>query len=39
VILKDLDIDEFQKRLEALENYQAQNGCAPANTPLFTGVE
>ncbi len=38
-ILKDLDIDEFQKRLEALENCQAQNGCALANTPLFTGVE
>jgi len=38
-ILKDLDIDDFQKRLEALENYQAKNGCAPANTPLFTGVE
>jgi hypothetical protein len=34
-----LDIDEFQKRLEALENHQAQNGCALANTPLFTGVE
>jgi hypothetical protein len=38
-MLKDLDIDEFQKRLEALENSQAQNGCALANTPLFTGVE
>lgn len=38
-ILKDLDIDEFQKRLEALENSQAQNGCALANTSLFTGVE
>jgi len=38
-ILKDLDIDEFQKRLEALENYQAQNGCALSNTPLFTAVE
>lgn len=38
-VLKDLDIDEFQKGLEALENYQAQNGCALANTPLFTGVE
>ena len=37
-IMKDLDIDEFQKRLEALENSQAQNGCAIANTPLFTAV-
>ncbi len=38
-ILKDLDIDEFQKRFEALGNSQAQNGCALANTSLFTGVE
>ena len=36
-ILKDLDIDEFQKRLEALENYQAKNGCALANTPYLQG--
>ncbi len=38
-IMKDLDIGDFQKRLEALENYQAQNGYALSDTPLFTRVE
>jgi len=37
-ILKDNEIDEFQKRLEALENSQTQNGNA-IYTPVFEAIE
>jgi len=37
-ILKDNEIDEFQKRLEALENSQTQNGNN-VYTPVFEAIE
>jgi hypothetical protein len=38
-ILKDTELDEFKKRLEALENTQKQPGGAPVYTPVFEGIE
>lgn len=38
-ILKDIELDEFKKRLEALESTQGQPGGAPVYTPVFEGIE
>lgn len=38
-ILKDIELDEFKKRLEALESSQRQSGGAPVYTPVFEGIE
>ena len=37
-ILKDTELDEFKKRLEALENSKAQGG-KNSYTPVFEGIE
>jgi hypothetical protein len=38
-ILKDTELDEFKKRLEALESSQGQPGGTPVYTPVFEGIE
>jgi hypothetical protein len=38
-ILKDNELDEIQKRIEALESTQANPGGNPVYTPVFEGIE
>jgi len=38
-IMKDSELDEFKKRLEALEGTKGQPGGAPVYTPVFEGIE
>jgi len=38
-IMKDSELDEFKKRLEALEGTKGQLGGAPIYTPVFEAIE
>jgi hypothetical protein len=38
-IMKDSELDEFKKRLEALEGTKGQLGGAPIYTHVFEGIE